>query len=87
MTSSASWLPAGIARASVVSAPPAQKVPGRGRHSAPEVPGTLRIATPQDLLRSGRHAEPEWTRDLPVYDALRDEMAAVDWFSLDPGRA
>ncbi|CAA9239167.1 MAG: hypothetical protein AVDCRST_MAG52-1503 [uncultured Blastococcus sp.] len=55
---SAAWLPAAIARAAVVTAPPAQYVPspGRGRHSAPEVPGELRIATPEDLLRIGRHA-------------------------------
>ncbi|SOE02588.1 hypothetical protein [Blastococcus haudaquaticus] len=80
--SSAAWLPAAIARAAVVTGPPAQHVPGRRRHAAPEVPGELRIATPEDLLRTGRHAEAAWTRDLPVYDALRDELAAVDWSSL-----
>ena len=84
--SSAAWLPAAIARAAVVTAPPAQHVPGRGRHSAPEVPGVLRIATPEDLLRTGRHAEPAWSRDLPIYDTLRDELAAVDWSSLGTGR-
>ena len=64
------------------SAPTAQHVPARRRHAAPEVPGELRIATPEDLLRVGRHAEPAWTGDLPVYDTLRDELAAVDWSSL-----
>jgi hypothetical protein len=51
------------------------------------VRGVLRIATPEDLLRTGRHAEPAWTADLPVYDALRDELAAVDWSSLRTPRA
>jgi hypothetical protein len=85
--SSARRLPAGIARAAVVSAPPAQRVPGTGRHSATEAPGIVRIATPEDLLRVGRHAAPEWDGRLPVHDRLRDELAAVDWFSLGTGEA
>ena len=58
----------------------------RRRHAAPEVPGELRIATPQDLLRTGRHAEPEWTRDPPVSAPLRDELAPVASSSLGTGR-
>ncbi|WP_170977651.1 hypothetical protein [Blastococcus sp. CCUG 61487] len=50
-----------------------------GRHRAPEGPET--IASLADLDRPGRHAAPEG--DEPIYDALRDELAAVDWFSLD----
>jgi hypothetical protein len=75
MTSSASRLPATDVQA-----------PRTGRHSAAEPHGVIRIATPQDLLRAGRHAEPAWTRDLPIFDALRDELAAVDWSSLGTGR-
>jgi hypothetical protein len=86
-SSSAAWLPAAIVRAAVVTAPPAQRIPAGPRHRAPEVPGVLRIATPEELLRTGRHAEPAWTADLPVYDALRDELAAVDWSSLRTPRA
>ncbi len=56
MTRTATWLPAAIVRAAVVSAPPAQDVPSTGRHAAPQVPGTVRIATLDDLLRTGRHA-------------------------------
>lgn len=59
MTSTATWLPAAIVRAAVVSAPPAQNVPSTGRHAAPQVAGTIRIATPDDLLRTGRHARSE----------------------------
>lgn len=53
-----------------------------GRHRAPEdTPDT--IASLADVDRPGRHAEPD--ADLPVYDALRAELAAVDWFSLGRG--
>ncbi|TQN44223.1 hypothetical protein FHU33_3718 [Blastococcus colisei] len=82
--SSASWLPAAIARAAVVNAPPAQDVPRSGRHSAPEVPGTMRIATPEGLLRTGRHAEPEWSRDL--HDPKRDEADSLSWLGFRPTR-
>lgn len=52
-----------------------------GTRRAPEPPWeTERIARLVDLDRRGRHAEPDW--DLPIYDALRAELAAVDWFSL-----
>ena len=30
-----------------------------GRHLAPDVPGVVRIAAPEDLTRRGRHVEPE----------------------------
>jgi hypothetical protein len=74
--SSASWLPAAIARAAVVTHAPAQRVP-TGRHLAPEIPGMVRIAAPEDLSRTGRHAEPEWSRE--VFDPERDEVDAFDW--------
>jgi len=38
------------------------------------------IAWLADVDRRGRHAERGY--DLPIYDSLRDELAAVDWFSL-----
>ncbi len=82
--SSATWLPAAIARAAVVTARPAQNVPGTGRHSAPGIPGSVRIATPEDLLRPGRHAEPEWTRDL--HDPERDEVDSLSWLGFRPSR-
>jgi hypothetical protein len=54
---------------------------GTGRHRAPEpASGSERIAVLADLDRSGRHAEA--AGDSPIYDSLRDEFAAVDWFSL-----
>ncbi len=48
-----------------------------GRHRAPE-DVLERIASLADVDRPGRHA----AVDLPIHDALRDELAAVDWFSL-----
>lgn len=53
-----------------------------GRHRAPEAPDAVEtIASLGDVDRPGRHAAPEG--DSPIFDALRDELAAVDWFSLD----
>lgn len=71
--SPAAWLPTALARA-VASAPAA---PTRGRHLAPESPGSVRIAAPEDLTRTGRHTEPEWSREL--HDPVRDEVDAFDW--------
>ena len=52
-----------------------------GRHRAPEGPDAPEtIAWLADVDRPGRHAEPG--DDLPIYESLRDELAAVDWFSL-----
>jgi hypothetical protein len=84
MTSSASWLPAAITRAAVVSARPAQKVPSTGRHAAPEVPGAVRIATPEDLLRTGRHAETEWSPRR--HDPKRDGADPLSWRGFTPSR-
>jgi hypothetical protein len=84
MTSSASWLPAAITRAAVVSARPAQKVPSTGRHAAPEVPGAVRIATPEDLLRTGRHTETEWSRRR--HDPKRDGADPLSWRGFTPSR-
>jgi hypothetical protein len=84
MTSSASWLPAAIARAAVVSTRPAQNVPSSGRHVAPEVPGALRIATPDDLMRSGRHAEREWSHDR--HDPRHGEGDSLAWLAFTPSR-
>ena len=84
--SSASWLPAAIARAAVVTPPPARQAPPprTGRHSAPEVPGEIRIATPDDLMRTGRHAESEWSREL--HDPKRDEIDTLSWLGFTPRR-
>jgi hypothetical protein len=77
MTSSATpaWLPALIARPAVVRPAPAPRA--GGRHLAPEIPGLVRIAAPEDLTRSGRHVEPEWSRAL--HDPRRDEIDALEW--------
>ena len=75
--SPATWLPAALARAAVVTRPPAQNVPATGRHLAPDVPGTVRIAAPEDLARTGRHAEPQWSRE--AFDPRRDEVDPFDW--------
>ena len=79
MTSSAfpaSWLPAAIARAAVVTPPAAQWVPTSGRHSAPDLEIMQATASDLDRRAPGRHAEPEWSRE--VFDALRDEDP-FDW--------
>ena len=75
MTSSASQagrLPAAL---DWIPAPrrPASAAHTHGRHAAPESP-IVAIASEHDLVRSGRHAEPVWTRGLS--DPTRDEM---DW--------
>ena len=52
-----------------------------GRHRAPEGSDAFEsIAWLADVDRPGRHAEPG--DELPIYESLRDELAAVDWFSL-----
>jgi hypothetical protein len=84
MTSTASWLPAALARRAVVTRPPAQTVPTTGRHLATEVPGAVRIAAPEDLLRTGRHAETEWSRE--IFDPARDEVGALGWLGFSPAR-
>ena len=66
---SATWLPAAIARAAVLTSP-APAVPSGGRHSAPEAAGRLEIVGVEHA-RPGRHAEPEWSREM--FDAARDE--------------
>ena len=49
-----------------------------GRHRAPDAVET--IASLADVDRAGRHAESG--DELPIYESLRAELAAVDWFSL-----
>jgi hypothetical protein len=73
--SSATWLPLAVARAAIVDAPPAQRVPAVGRHAAPEVPGLVEIVA-AERLRPGRHAEGEWSRE--VFDPQRDDDA-LEW--------
>jgi hypothetical protein len=67
--SSATWLPVAIARAAVFT-PTAPAVRAGGRHSAPETSGAVEIVA-AERTGPGRHAEPEWSRDM--YDATRDE--------------
>jgi hypothetical protein len=35
------------------------------------------IAAPEEVGRSGRHAEPEWSREL--FDPERDEIDPLTW--------
>ena len=70
--SSATWLPLAVARAAVVDAPPAQRVPAVGRHAAPEVPGLVEIVA-AERLRPGRHAEGEWSRE------VFDPQSEIPW--------
>ena len=72
--SRATWLPAAIARAAVVNSPNVRTSPAGPRHLAPETPGDLRIAMPEDFTRTGRHAEPERSRGRQ--DPARDEVDA-----------
>jgi hypothetical protein len=83
MTSSAStaaWLPAAIARAAVIT-PSAHAVRPGGRHSAPETPGLVEIVA-AGQARPGRHAEPEWSREL--HDPRRDEVDSFAWLGFAP---
>ena len=72
MTSTASsvrWLPAAIARAAVVPPAPAD---ARPRHLAPDADDTVMRAVTADVVTSsGRHAEPEWSREF--FDPRRDD--------------
>jgi hypothetical protein len=77
---SATWLPAALARRAVLT--PAPTVSG-GRHLAPEHPGFVRIAAPEDFSRAGRHVESEWSREL--HDPRRDETDALDWLGFSEG--
>ncbi len=70
MTSSASsvdWLPAAFARAAVVT--PTVHAVRPGRHTALDAPGFVETVAEQS--GPGRHAEPEWSREL--FDPSRDE--------------
>jgi hypothetical protein len=74
--SSATWLPAAIAGAAVLT-PPAQAVPVEGGHSTPGFVEVMEaVAAELDLGSRGRHAEPEWSREL--YDPRRDDDP-LDW--------
>jgi hypothetical protein len=75
-TSVATWLPVATARAAVLPAAPARTAPS-GRHRAPDVPGPFTFATPQDIVRRGRHAERQWSREL--HDPARDEADPLSW--------
>jgi hypothetical protein len=76
--SSAAWLPAAVVRTAVVTAPPARTVPTVGRHRAPVRLGQVEsIATPEDMMRTGRHAQPKWSREL--WDPERNDVDAFGW--------
>ncbi|UOY03524.1 hypothetical protein [Blastococcus sp. PRF04-17] len=62
--------------------PSADVRPAGPRHLAAD-DGSVSIATPEDLARTGRHAEPEWTREL--HDPRRDEVDPFAWLGFtDP---
>jgi hypothetical protein len=83
-TTSRTWLPAAIARAAVVDTPNVRTGPAGPRHLAAESPEAMRIATPEDFTRTGRHAEPEWSREL--HDPTRDEVDSFAWLGFAPRR-
>jgi hypothetical protein len=83
-TSRATWLTAAIARAAVVNTPNVRTSPAGPRHLAVESPEAMRIATPEDFTRTGRHAEPEWSREL--HDPTRDEVDSFAWLGFAPRR-
>jgi hypothetical protein len=76
-------LPATLVRIPAAAARrPAAPVRTRGRHSAAESPGVVEVvATELDLVRTGRHAEPDWARDL--FDPVRDDMDPLDWLGFE----
>jgi hypothetical protein len=78
--SSATWLPAAIARAAIVPPYPSSfpLATDGGRHSGPDFERVLQaVATEFDLDRRGRHAEPDWVRER--FDPARDEGDVLDW--------
>lgn len=83
MTSSpfpAGWLPAVLTRAPAARRPAPDR--SGGRHSAPEPAGLTETVDPgTDLVRPGRHAEPNWTRQL--FDPARDEVDPLDWLGFE----
>jgi hypothetical protein len=81
-TSRAAWLPAALARAAVVNTANLRTGPAGPRHLAPERPEEMRIATPQDFTRTGRHAEPDWSR--PLHDPKRDDVDSFAWLGFAP---
>jgi hypothetical protein len=69
--SPASWLPSAIVRLAVPAPAPAP-APAGPRHLAPDADAHRLDAVPTETISSrGRHAEPEWSRE--VFDHLRDE--------------
>ena len=81
VASPVSWLSAALGRLPVVAPRPR---PATGpRHLAPGSPDDVTIATPDDLRRSGRHLEPEWSR--PSFDPVRDPDP-FDWLGFSPAQ-
>jgi hypothetical protein len=79
--SSTRWLPDALVRAAIV--PNANARPSGPRHLAAEDTEAITIATPEDLARTGRHAEKEWSRAL--HDPERDEVDPFAWLGFaDP---
>ena len=63
--------------------PHANARPAGPRHLAAGAAGAVSVATPEDLARTGRHAEPEWSREL--HDPKRDEIDPFAWLGFaDP---
>ena len=55
--------------------------PAGPRHLAAD--DAVSVATPEDLARTGRHAEPEWSREL--HDPKRDDVDPFAWLGFaDP---
>jgi len=79
--SPAAWLQAALALP--VRATAASVVRG-GRHRAPEVPGEVEILTSEQIAARGRHAEPDWRRE--VHEPARDEVDALESLGFRPAQ-
>jgi hypothetical protein len=80
--SPAAWLQAALAHPVHTTAAPVAR---GGRHRAPEVPVAVDILTSEQIAARGRHAEPEWSRE--VHDPGRDEVNAFEWLGFQPAQA
>lgn len=76
------WLQATLVRPVHAAAAPVAR---GGRHRAPEEPGAVEMLTSEQIVARGRHAEPEWTRE--VHDPARDEIDALEWLGFRPAQA
>ena len=77
--SPAAWLQTVLPRSVHTAAAPTT---ASGRHRAPEMSGEVEYLTSEQIAAGpGRHAEPEWSREL--FDPARDQVDAFDWLGFE----